>query len=183
MNGPSVEGRGARRAAAVASLLALAAGVLVLTFYVAAEWEVVLLGRMAVGAAVVSGWFVVSRRGALRLLAIGALLACLAAFVVLVLVGDSLRGLVAGLAMGGLSVATAGYALRPSTAPGPQAAETPVAPARHPVLLMNPRSGGGKAERFRLAERCRERGIEPIGLGRGTTCSPSPRTPSPAGRT
>ena len=33
-------------------------------------------------------------------------------------------------------------------------------PARRPVLLMNPKSGGGKAERFELVERCRERGIE-----------------------
>jgi diacylglycerol kinase family enzyme len=32
---------------------------------------------------------------------------------------------------------------------------------------MNPKSGGGKAERFRLAELCRERGIEPIVLGPG----------------
>lgn len=34
--------------------------------------------------------------------------------------------------------------------------------ASHPVLIMNPRSGGGKAERFHLAEECRTRGIEPI---------------------
>ena len=37
-------------------------------------------------------------------------------------------------------------------------------PAR-PVLFFNPKSGGGKAERFRLADEARARGIEPIELG------------------
>jgi diacylglycerol kinase family enzyme len=39
-------------------------------------------------------------------------------------------------------------------------------PAR-PVLFVNPRSGGGKAERADLAERARERGIDAIVLGAG----------------
>jgi diacylglycerol kinase family enzyme len=33
---------------------------------------------------------------------------------------------------------------------------------RHPVLIVNPRSGGGKAERFGLVAECVARGIEPI---------------------
>ncbi|MFR9805222.1 diacylglycerol/lipid kinase family protein [Pseudonocardia sp. RS010] len=37
----------------------------------------------------------------------------------------------------------------------------------HPVLFMNPRSGGGKAERFGLPGECRARGIEPVLLGPG----------------
>ena len=36
---------------------------------------------------------------------------------------------------------------------------------QHPVLFYNPKSGGGKAERFHLADEARERGIEPIELG------------------
>ncbi len=39
-------------------------------------------------------------------------------------------------------------------------------PAR-PVLFYNPKSGGGKAERFHLADEARKRGIEPIELQRG----------------
>src|SRR4029453_1382724 len=39
--------------------------------------------------------------------------------------------------------------------------------ALHPVLLMNLRSGRGKAERFGLVELCRELGIEPIVLHPG----------------
>jgi diacylglycerol kinase family enzyme len=40
----------------------------------------------------------------------------------------------------------------------------PAPPARHPVLVINPRSGGGKAERFHLVEQCRDRGIAPVVL-------------------
>ena len=40
-------------------------------------------------------------------------------------------------------------------------------PAR-PVLFYNPKSGGGKAERFRLADEARARDIEPIELELGT---------------
>jgi diacylglycerol kinase family enzyme len=39
--------------------------------------------------------------------------------------------------------------------------------AINPVLLMNPRSGGGKATRFGLAERCRVLGVEPVELRPG----------------
>ena len=44
----------------------------------------------------------------------------------------------------------------------------PVAPpARQPVLLINPRSGGAKAERYHLVDECRARGIETIVLQPG----------------
>ena len=38
---------------------------------------------------------------------------------------------------------------------------------RRPVLFMNPRSGGGKAERFHLADEARRRGIEAVELKPG----------------
>jgi len=44
---------------------------------------------------------------------------------------------------------------------------TPVPRAEHPVLIMNLKSGGGKAEKFRLADECQKRGIEPIVLQPG----------------
>ena len=40
----------------------------------------------------------------------------------------------------------------------------PAEPARHPVLFINPRSGGGKAARASLADRAAELGVEPIVL-------------------
>ena len=36
-----------------------------------------------------------------------------------------------------------------------------------PVLFLNPKSGGGKAERFSVAAEARARGMQPIELGRG----------------
>jgi len=43
----------------------------------------------------------------------------------------------------------------------------PVEPARHPVLFLNPRSGGGKSARASLPERAAELGIEAILLEPG----------------
>ena len=43
----------------------------------------------------------------------------------------------------------------------------PADPPRRPVLFVNPRSGGGKAVRARLAERARARGVEVIVLAPG----------------
>src|ERR1700750_1721091 len=40
----------------------------------------------------------------------------------------------------------------------------PAEPLRRPVLFVNPRSGGGKAERAGLVERARARGLETIVL-------------------
>ena len=40
----------------------------------------------------------------------------------------------------------------------------PAHPPRRPVLFINPRSGGGKAARARLADRAREEGIEAVTL-------------------
>jgi len=42
----------------------------------------------------------------------------------------------------------------------------PVPPATDAVLLVNPKSGGGKAEKFGLVDECARRRIEPILLGR-----------------
>ena len=48
-------------------------------------------------------------------------------------------------------------------------APLPGAPApKRAVLFYNPKSGGGKAEKFKLAEEARRRGIEPIELKLGT---------------
>jgi diacylglycerol kinase family enzyme len=42
-----------------------------------------------------------------------------------------------------------------------------VGPATRPVLLMNPKSGGGKVERFHLVEEAKRHGIEPVLLAPG----------------
>jgi diacylglycerol kinase family enzyme len=44
---------------------------------------------------------------------------------------------------------------------------SPAPPARHGVLLMNAKSGGGKVEKFDLQGECLRRGIEPVLLAPG----------------
>jgi diacylglycerol kinase family enzyme len=83
---------------------------------------------------------------------------------VIVVAGEGMSVLVAGVLLAAVSVGAASYALRPLAVTS--AAERGLN-ARHPVLLMNLKSGGGKAERFGLVELCRQRGIEPIVLHAG----------------
>ena len=47
----------------------------------------------------------------------------------------------------------------------------PVTPPDHPVLLVNPLSGGGKAQRYDLVGECRSRGIETLLLHPGQDLS------------
>jgi diacylglycerol kinase family enzyme len=65
------------------------------------------------------------------------------------------------IAAGALAYASATRrALRPAAGPGePGVAHRPAGPGR-PWLLVNPRSGGGKAERAGLAAAARDRGVE-----------------------
>jgi diacylglycerol kinase family enzyme len=77
--------------------------------------------------------------------------------------------LLARLVMLGAAVLLAHYALtrdvrslKQSETPG-----KPVPAARRGVLIMNLKSGGGKAEKFHLVDACRARGIEPVVLQRG----------------
>ena len=64
---------------------------------------------------------------------------------------------------------TARYAVRnhPESAPNVHRRTRPAPPARMAVLIINPLSGGGKAERFNLAEEAKKRRIEPLVLSPG----------------
>jgi diacylglycerol kinase family enzyme len=59
------------------------------------------------------------------------------------------------------------YAVRnhPESAPNVHRYAQPARPAERGVLIINPKSGGGKAERFNLAEEAKRRRIEPLVLG------------------
>jgi diacylglycerol kinase family enzyme len=104
----------------------------------------------------------IKRRGAGRTLGLG-----VAAGLVLVAVGVMIgvgRPGEAVLVLAPLAVTLAASrrALR-ARASWPEAARP-----RHPVVVWNARSGGGKAVRFNLAEEARKRGIEPLELTPGT---------------
>ena len=110
--------------------------------------------------ALIAGWFGLVRRGAGRVLGWAAAVAALAAMVAILLGdrdGDAVA-IVICAALGGAATAVA-FRIRVRLADAD--------PPKRPVLIYNPKSGGGKAERFSLARAARERGIEPIELAPG----------------
>jgi diacylglycerol kinase family enzyme len=106
-------------------------------------------------------WFGIARRGAARIVGLAAAGLFLAGAVVLVILQANvlLDALVVAAIIGALAAAREAFKAHAKLPP----AERPT----KPVLFYNPLSGGGKAERFHLAEEARQRGIEPIELRRG----------------
>ena len=153
-----------RRASAVLALTALAAALLFLVVVSIRRWDVLLVSVVSLGLAVVAAWYVVSRRGRVRAAAAALAVGAIVVFVVVVLASESGRVLAVGLGLAAISAAAAGYALPPTA----QLDDPEVAPrVRNAVLIMNPRSGGGKVQRFGLVELCRQRGVEPHMLSPG----------------
>jgi diacylglycerol kinase family enzyme len=163
-------GRLARRAAAALALAAAAVAAGLLLIGVVMHLAAVLLGILSMLVAITAGWYAVSRRGAVRVIALIVLVVALAALgAALFFENLNLVAVALVVALAAVSVASASYALRARPA-GPHHTRTPVraaSRARRPVLLMNLKSGGGKAERFHLADECRKRGIEPVVLRPG----------------
>jgi len=150
-----------RRRAAAIGALALGAAGLALALVVTVEAfprGLAALACLALGTA--AAWYGVLHVGAARVaaLALGAL--GLGAGIALVASGHPLlQALAIGALMLGCALARAAFA---------QPVRLPPAPApRRPVLFYNPKSGGGKAERFALAREARARGIEPVELRPG----------------
>ena len=109
----------------------------------------------------VSAWYGILRRGFARVAGLSIAAVAIAGALGWVVVGGA--PLVDLLVVAGLLVTVA--ASRGTLAVH---VDLPGVPApRHPVLFFNPRSGGGKAERFELAKAARARGIEPIELTAG----------------
>jgi diacylglycerol kinase family enzyme len=154
---------GSRRRAAAGLALVLGAATLLLAVYVVFQQfprGLIVLGCVA--AALAAGWYGLLRRGVVRLAALGVALVALAVPVVLLLTDGDYLGEAILIGVGltvTLALARAAFRRRVSlpTVPGPE----------RPVLFYNPKSGGGKAERFGLAGEARARGIEPIELTRG----------------
>jgi diacylglycerol kinase family enzyme len=150
-----------RRLAATIALLVGAA-----TFVLAVTVAVIQFprGLFLLGCVVLAGaaaWYGVLRRGIARAAGLTVAGVALVVALVLVLTGGSL--LVNVLVVAGLLVFLAA-----SRAAVAIHVDLPTAPAPHrPVLIYNPRSGGGKAARFELAREAFERGIEAIELKPG----------------
>jgi diacylglycerol kinase-like protein len=148
----------ARRPAAIGALLLGFGGFGLAVVVAAQEFPRGLIALACVALAAAAAWYGVLRRGAARVvgLSVGAL--GLGAAVLLLVSDRPLEALlvVAALVLA-CACARAAFGFRAHLRQVP-------APAR-PVLFFNPKSGGGKAERFAVASEARARGIEPIELG------------------
>ncbi len=156
----------ARRLYAALALAGLAGTVLALVGALFGRWEVLIISLVSLSFVVVGSWYVLSRRGARRAVAAAAVVLGLGSFVWVLVASNSLWVLVVTLLLAAASVA-ATDAVFPHAEPDARGEGPAAPPAQRPVLIMNLRSGGGKAEKFDLKARCRERGIEPIVLEPG----------------
>jgi diacylglycerol kinase family enzyme len=159
-----------RRVTAVVALLAPLAVLAVVVLVLLSRPLTLALAVACVLVGVGAAAYAVTRSGIRRTLAAVLAVLALGAAVVLIFAaagGLLVLGLVVGLIL--LGAAATRHALgrdirslKSSPTPG-----TAVGPAARPVLLMNPKSGGGKVGRFNLVEEARRRGIEPVVLAPG----------------
>jgi diacylglycerol kinase family enzyme len=159
----------AERAGAGLALVTLAGTIVALLVGAVLNWAGALLGVAGVVVGITAGWYAVSRRGAVRGIAL-AFLAGAVALLILGLLAADFRWLnvVLTVVLALISVGCARVALhRIRTAQHVGEHVHAVPRAQHPVLIMNLKSGGGKASRFRLEDECRSRGIEPVVLRPG----------------
>ena len=149
-----------RRLLAVAALLLLPLALLSAVGFAADDPQDAFGVLLTLSVAVLAAGFGLVRRGVLRWIAL-ALAALLALGVLEVLLDSRVldRLTIVGLLWLALWAAVAAFAIH---VPLPKAVRP-----RRPVLFINPRSGGGKAKRFELADQAKRRGIEPIELGPG----------------
>lgn len=160
---------GRQRRAAVVALVAGALALLAVVAFTFGSLGNVLLSLVGAAIAVTGGWYFVAHRGAARLVAV---------VLTLVGVGMALLALLAAgsalwaLLIAGVLVAVSVYGAQVATGTrvdSVAAAELGTAhpAAQHPVLIMNPWSGGGKVGTFNLVQECAARGIEPVMLAKG----------------
>ena len=145
-----------------AAIVALIVGAATVVFAIGNAVSVFPRGIIVLACVLIAGasaWYGVLRRGVARVVGL-AVAGLVFAGVVILIVADGARFadllIIAGFLVS-LAASRAGIAVHVDL---PRAQ----APSRA-VLFYNPKSGGGKAERFKLADEARARGIEPIELG------------------
>jgi diacylglycerol kinase family enzyme len=150
-----------RRVGAIVAILGGGAAIGLAVYAFVTDFPRGLVVLVCVLGALAAAWMGLLRRGAARLggMVVAALLAGIGIGVMLA--GDSGWALVAGIVAFVTSIAGARVAFRPNRSL-PRAA-----PPRHPVLFVNPRSGGGRAARVGLVDTARNLGYETIELAPG----------------
>jgi diacylglycerol kinase family enzyme len=155
--------------AAIASFAAVLLAGLVLVLLLLSDPLTMVGAAASLAVAVAAAWNAITRRGAARLVSAALAVVAVVVWVVVLVAANNLLALFASLGLAVAAVALARYSLERDrasliSAPTPG---VPVPAAGQPVLIMNLKSGGGKAEKFKLADECRARGIEPVVLQPG----------------
>jgi diacylglycerol kinase family enzyme len=159
----------ARRVSAVVALASVVAAMAIVLLALVQHLLWLVLAVVCLWLAFAAAAYAVTRTGARRLAAAVVAVVALVAPVLLLVLDGRLLHLVALITLLALAGGATRHALGRDlkslkSGPTPGAA---VGPARRPVLLMNPKSGGGKVERFGLVEEARRRGVEPVVLAPG----------------
>lgn len=159
----------AHRAAAVVALVAPLAALVLALSAIPSGLGWALLTALGVLVTVATAWLALTRRGVLRVLSgVGLLIAVPGLIVIQLLHWRNL--LIFMLLLGSLAVFSAAGKYAISWAPRIRQAPSaggPAEPARRGVLIVNPRSGGGKAARFELPRQAIRRGIRVLILEPG----------------
>ncbi len=152
----------AQRWLARSSLLACAASaVLLVAFALNGGLRLMLVAASGVVVMAAAAYWFLARRGWVRWLA-AALLALAPLAVFVVLVRQHLTWVVAVTVVALLVAGTTGREALRLDSPAYRMQEFPAPALRHAFVVMNPRSGGGKVERFGLAEKARALGAEVV---------------------
>jgi hypothetical protein len=143
------------------ALLAAVGVVAALVTLIIRDYVTLTIVIAAAAVAAAAAWLALTRRGSIRPVAAVVALAALVAAMVTLSVRDAFDELLIFAAAGLVFGAATRRAIRDSR----RAAAMPAvkrAPASRAVLLMNPKSGGGKVATFNLVAEAKRRGIEPI---------------------
>jgi diacylglycerol kinase family enzyme len=146
-------------------VLAGLAIVILLVFAGLKSLAMVAVGLAAAVVGLAAAYFFLSRRGLWRWLSLAVFVAAPVAVIVIYAVRDLLWVAIVSAAVWLLASVTARLALAASQ-PDWRMPEHPAQPpARHPYLIMNPKSGGGKVEKFDLKRRAEDLGAEVFLIG------------------
>jgi diacylglycerol kinase family enzyme len=160
--GPGAHLRGARSRCWLARLSFVLAGLAVAVVVAFAGLKSLAMLGVGVGAAaagLAAAFVVLSRRGLLRWLSLAVFVLAPVAVIVVYAFAALLWVAVVSAAGWLLAGVTARAALA-GDGPGGRMPEAPAGPARHPFLIMNPRSGGGKVGQFDLPRRAEALGAD-----------------------
>jgi diacylglycerol kinase family enzyme len=159
----------ARRTSAVVAIAAPAAVVAVTALVLVARPLVMLIAAACQAVAIAAVAYALTRTGARRLIAAVAAGLSLVAPLLLIVTSGVVWQLLIVIVLALVTITATRYALGRDIA-ALKSGPTPgvkVGPATRPILIMNPKSGGGKVERYRLVDEARRRNIEPIVLTPG----------------